>query len=150
MKLLYGMINMAVTGSLVFLLFMGMEHITIRYFSAAWHYGIMKFILLYFCIPFGWLNKILICSVIVKKNVSVIPESGIITLQGGRQMVISFLSANKAFCLGLLKYGCQAPSYCLFDRSSVTDSFGASSAVIRDWLIYAYWKLLIKSASSWE
>lgn len=53
MNLVFNIIAMTVTGSVVFALFKGMECFTKRYFSAAWHYGIMKCIMLFFCIPIG-------------------------------------------------------------------------------------------------
>lgn len=102
MKLLLGMINMAITGSLVFLMFIGMEQITKHFFSAAWHYGILKFIMLYFCIPFGLLNKYLIYSVIFRNYMDIIPEVGVIPLSDAMQQVSSFLSLHKALYIELV------------------------------------------------
>jgi beta-lactamase regulating signal transducer with metallopeptidase domain len=59
MNLLYEIFTITVTGSIIFILFEGMQKISRRYFSAAWHYGILKCILLFFCIPIGRLINFL-------------------------------------------------------------------------------------------
>ncbi len=52
-NLLYELIIMTMMGSLIFIIFKVTERITKKLFSASWHYGVLKFVILFFCLPFG-------------------------------------------------------------------------------------------------
>lgn len=62
---------MTLTGSIVFLLFRLAEPITKRYFSASWHYNLLKCVALFFCIPFGQLNHLFSLNKFYKSNLLV-------------------------------------------------------------------------------
>lgn len=60
MNLLYDMFTITLIGSVIYIIFKGTEQITKRYFSASWHYGLIKCIALFYCVPFGRLIRLFI------------------------------------------------------------------------------------------
>ncbi len=62
MSILYNFITMTISGSIIYILFKAGMNITKNNFSAAWHYGILKCMLIFFLIPIGWINSYLYVS----------------------------------------------------------------------------------------
>lgn len=68
MVIIYYIFNMTLIGSAICLLFVVMEQITKRFFTAAWHYNILKCILLFFVVPFGKLGELFLQSRLMKPH----------------------------------------------------------------------------------
>lgn len=60
MNLLYYIVVMSLTGSLVFVFFKVTEQIAKHYISATWHYNVLKCVTLFFIIPIGKLDALFI------------------------------------------------------------------------------------------
>ena len=65
-NIVYAFISMTVSGSVIFLLFKLTELITRHFFSASWHYRILKCVVLFFYIPFGTLYALLLKNAFIK------------------------------------------------------------------------------------
>jgi bla regulator protein blaR1 len=74
MYLLFYIFILTITGSMVYLLFKGIEQVTKRFFNATWHYNLLKCIVLLFCIPIGKFHHLFVDGSLPRQNMGIIAD----------------------------------------------------------------------------